>query len=185
MRLHFLRIQLSSLDPSFDAANTVVFTQFEIGYSLFASVIPVMKPFLASHEGPPQKPEYTGDGDNYKLSSLARIDRSMNNDEYEGIVRDGNYDGLGNDTKIGGPRNKLKLRPEHTSYQVKATRNKLDGDAGSMDSGDSQLMIIKKNVGYTVKYDDGEQSNSDRAGRRLSEHEKWNNGQQIFSCSCT
>ncbi|PVH79463.1 hypothetical protein DL98DRAFT_378712, partial [Cadophora sp. DSE1049] len=68
VRLYYLQIQLDSADPSFDAANTVALTQFEMGYGIFACIIPVMKPFLASHEGPLPNEGYTGD--NYNLSAF-------------------------------------------------------------------------------------------------------------------
>lgn len=70
------------------------------------------------------------------------------------MIRDGRHDGLGNNTKVGGPQKKLKLRPEHANYRTGATAAAWDvhnDDAGSMHSGDSRLMIIKKSVGFTVK----------------------------------
>ncbi|KAH7407232.1 hypothetical protein BKA64DRAFT_666141 [Cadophora sp. MPI-SDFR-AT-0126] len=166
VRLHYLHIQLDSTDPSFDAANTVALTQFELGYGIFACIIPVMKPFLASHEGPLPNEGYTGD--NYNLSTFGGGKSNAKNSQFdssqEGTLKDGNYNTLGSQTDVGGSTKRLKLRPEHTSYQAGASRHDKQHDTRSLDSSDSQLMIIQKNVDFTVQYD-STPSTADKVGK--------------------
>ncbi|KAK0100697.1 hypothetical protein ONS95_007149 [Cadophora gregata] len=166
LRLYYLQIQLSSDNPSFDAANSVALTQLEMGYGIFACIMPVMKPFLASHEGPLPNRAYTGE--TYNLSTFgggkSKLKNSQRDASREGTLQDGNYNTLGSQPYLGMPTKRLRLRPEQISYQVGAARHEGQHDRPSLDSGDSQLMIIKKHVDFTVQYDTNPSRSTDRSG---------------------
>lgn len=62
----------------------------------------------------------------------------------------------GIDARYLSPGKKIlgKLRPEETVYEAKVTHNRGEElRRGSIDSGNSQRMIIKKGVEWSVDYD--------------------------------
>jgi hypothetical protein len=152
--LYYLNKALDSDDPTYYGAAAASCTQIEIGYSIMASIVPCLKTFMAPYERPdPNASHYhnSGNGTNYKLSSMAsrsENDHAASNTSVERTLQaDGQY--LGTGKRLLG-----KLRPEQTVYEARVTHNR-SGEARrtSVDSGNSQRMIIKKGVEWSVDYD--------------------------------
>ncbi|RDW88000.1 hypothetical protein BP6252_00032 [Coleophoma cylindrospora] len=164
-RLRSLSQTLYSSDPTFTGAMTSCITSFEIGYSIFASIIPCLKPFMTAYEGPQEvdtsKNNYDISNNSYKLSSMSRkrndtADGGINVQTVDGIVRGGEEVEVGGDNGLGGIGKKLKLRPDKgTEYQAKVNckgRSSEKDENGSFDSGESTRMIIQKNIEWSVDY---------------------------------
>jgi hypothetical protein len=138
-----------------------------------ASIVPCLKTFMAPYERPdPNASHYhnSGNGTNYKLSSMASQYENDHAASNTSVERDSQYRGGAGKRTLG------KLRPEQTVYEARVTHNS-SGEAlrGSMDSGNSQRMIIKKGVEWSVDYDtrnitpQGKEEESPYAGRKGEE----------------
>lgn len=154
-----------SANPTLVGAYTVVCAQLELGYGLMSSSVPCLKPFMSAFEGPlrpPQKssnPQSSGDypfttygsGTNKRLRSAS-------------------------DHRIGGSAvaalssgDERGLRPDAGMYQATISHRDqgqedgaaTGGEEGSIDSGDSRQliikkdMVIKKEVKWSVEREDG------------------------------
>jgi hypothetical protein len=151
IRLHYLNYEFISDDPTYYGAAAASCTQLEIGYSIMASIVPCLKTFMAAYERPnPNASHYhnSGNGTNYKLSSMASRSENDPNASNKSVERDLQYTGGAGKRILG------KLRPEQTVYEARVTHSRI-GEArrGSVDSGNSQRMIIKKGVEWSVDYD--------------------------------
>lgn len=140
-------------------SRVVSMTQLAIGYSVAASIVPYLKPFMMAYERPETSRDYSyplsGSNKSYQLSALqsknsksgtASVTDALEDDGElrEGKRRSGGYlrAGLG------------KLRPDQTNYQAKATHDGIQQERTSDDrSDDSQIMIIKKGVEWSVQYE--------------------------------
>ncbi|EAS35094.3 uncharacterized protein CIMG_00448 [Coccidioides immitis RS] len=60
LRLHYLRQQFYSTDPTYDGTYTTICAQIQLGYLLVANTIPCLKPFIAAYEGSDAKPTFRG-----------------------------------------------------------------------------------------------------------------------------
>jgi len=164
LRLYYLHIQIHSANPTFSAAATVSCTQFEIGFSILASIIPCLKPFMAPYEGPSPNTHsaYGYRGGNYKLSSIASFTAGNNNNNNNNNTTSSSTGKQGPKVNVhklaedGLGQGTMKLRPEEMAYEAKAEYKEREenSDGGrSIDSGNSRRMIIKKNVEWSVDYD--------------------------------
>ncbi|KMP00311.1 hypothetical protein CIHG_02283 [Coccidioides immitis H538.4] len=63
LRLHYLRQQFYSTDPTYDGTYTTICAQIQLGYLLVANTIPCLKPFIAAYEGSDAKPTFRGYSD--------------------------------------------------------------------------------------------------------------------------
>ena len=139
-----------STDPTLVAAYTVLCAQLELGYGLMASSVPCLKPFMSAFEGPfrpPQKssnPQSSGDYPftTYGSGHSKRL-RSASDHRIGGSA----VAGLSSADERG-------LRPDGGMYQATVShRNqgpeetaREGGGGGSIDSGDSRQLIIKKDM---------------------------------------
>jgi len=149
-RLHYLSEALDSSDPTLEAVYTVMCKQIEIAYAIVAATIPCLRPFMtatATHYGAPAEGHKTklgtSKGSGYgrtptKLTSFTSKLRSR-------ALPEKNTDSLppstGADDVFG----------RQDRYRTAVSSTPRDQDAGSMESGDSQQMIILKNVTYTIE----------------------------------
>lgn len=113
-----------------------------------------MMPYDRQVDGPTQYRNYAyGNGTSHKLSSLA------SNSREEGIAGVESTDQSQAEAGIGrlGAKFIGKLRPEQTIYEARVVTRQEQrvgmGDRKSIDSGNSQRMIIKKGVEWSVDYD--------------------------------
>jgi hypothetical protein len=119
-----------------------------------ASIMPCLKTFMTAYERPdPNASQYyhnSGNGTNYKLSSMASRSENDQAASKTSVERDAQYaSGVG-----AGKRTLGKLRPEQTVYEARVTHSDTGEERrGSVDSGNSQRMIIKKGVEWSVDYD--------------------------------
>lgn len=136
------------------ASNAVSCTQFEIGYSIMASIVPCLKTFMKPYErqfnGAAQYRNYaydTGTGTSLKLSSLRSISRGDAAAGGTAAQRE-NKGRLG--AKFMG-----KLRPEQMISEEKVVTRSERAVLGrkSAESESSRGMIIKKGVEWSVAYD--------------------------------
>jgi hypothetical protein len=145
---------LNSDDPTYYGAAAASCTEIEIGYSIMASIVPCLKTFMAPYERPDPNASYyhnSGNGTNYKLSSMAS---RSENDHAASNVSINRSPATDQQYLTTGKRMLGKLRPEQTVYEARVTHNH-SGEVrrGSVDSGNSQRMIIKKGVEWSVDYD--------------------------------
>jgi len=116
-----------------------------------ASIVPCLKTFMAAYERPdPNASHYhnSGSGTNYKLSSMASRSENDHVASNTSVERDLQNAGAAGKRFLG------KLRPEQTVYEARVTHNRSEeARRGSVDSGNSQRMIIKKGVEWSVDYD--------------------------------
>jgi hypothetical protein len=146
-------------------------TQLALGYTIIATVIPYLKPFMMAYEPPtPSRGSYypSSSGTRFKLSNLTSRSSgttsaavaSMNNED-DGTFRENNRPHAHQRSPQGERRNRPtlrvgRLRPDQTRYEVTASAT----DPGRQEnsdhaSDDSEQMIIKKGVEWSVKYNDG------------------------------
>lgn len=152
--------------PTLAGAYTVVCAQLELGYGLMASSVPCLKPFMSAFEGPfrpPQKssnPQSSGDYPftTYGSGHSKRL-RSVSNHR------------IGGSAGVGlSSADERGLRPDGGGmYQATVSHRDQgpeDGagggvEVGSIDSGDSRQliikkdMVIKKEVKWSVEREDG------------------------------
>jgi hypothetical protein len=132
-----------------------------------------LKPFIMAYERPtPSRPSYnpsSSGGTRFKLSNLTSKSSQTTNValattdvEDDGTVRENRFPNpnLGRPENGGRKRSALRLgrlRPEQTGYEATASATGARGQEGSeRGSNDSEQMIIKKGVEWSVKYDNDE-----------------------------
>lgn len=156
-------------------------TQLSLGYTILATVVPYLKPFMMAYE-PQASSSYPSSGASggtrFKLSKLAT--RSLDTASAAALApsrdielenENGNANGDGEGEEVVGthlvkrpPRvewrrrsaRKLgKLRPEGAGYQVSAQATEGGEREGSEREGsdDSERMIITKGVEWSVEYE--------------------------------
>ncbi|MCJ1269405.1 hypothetical protein MMC22_009297 [Lobaria immixta] len=156
IRLHYLSIQLLSSDPTFSAVLASIWMQVHEDYIIIASTIPCLKPFMvACNTGWGHAAPHTGEGSmgarggSYALNSinksgarntLTSFPQPDSSDKHP--LRRVHGDTT---TVVGGkPRVLMDHQPDPSP----------DETSHSIASNDSQQMIIRREVGWTVTYDD-------------------------------
>ncbi|MCJ1469213.1 hypothetical protein MMC07_007846 [Pseudocyphellaria aurata] len=156
VRLHYLNIQLLSSDPTFNAVLASIWLQVHEDYVIISSTVPCLKPFMiACNTGWGHAAPHTGEGSmvpksgSYALNSINKSgvlntltsfpqpDRSDQRPLHRGqgeVI-----------TVVGGVSRRVNdhqsdPNPDETSHSIA--------------SNDSQQMIIRREVGWTVTYDD-------------------------------
>ncbi|MCJ1311736.1 hypothetical protein MMC25_005409 [Agyrium rufum] len=146
MRLRFLQIQIPSMDPTFAGALTAVWTQIELNYSIMASTLPCLGPFITpfSSSYRPSRPGNTSSqrsaGEDFSMHhnlSRTRSEQKVDKDQVHASARE-----ITN-------ANHSSLRPEQLRHEVKVTHGQ-KVDQASVKSDDSRQMIIKKNIEFSV-----------------------------------
>lgn len=177
LRLYYLKIELASSDPTFNAVLTSIWTQVHEDYIIIATTIPCLKPFMvACNTGWGHAAPHTGDGSklphsgSYGLVSLTNGGKSNAAGKNSTLVSSVGIPNMQKTTtnSVGGaPHPHLG----HHHHQHHNNNNKsgavvgihtrqsseqapVDEAAMSIASNDSQQMIIRREVGYSVTYDD-------------------------------
>ena len=143
-----------------------------------ASIIPCLKTFVMPYDRqidqPTQYRNYAyGNGGSHKLSSLASASG-------EGAIVEPTDQGQA-EAGIGrlGAKFMGKLRPDQTNYEARVVTRpeRSSTERKSVDSGNSQRMIIKKGVEWSVDYDGrnsspGSKEEDFQTIRELNTHER-------------
>ncbi|PVI01607.1 hypothetical protein DM02DRAFT_341538 [Periconia macrospinosa] len=156
-------------------SRVVSTTQLSVGYTILATVVPYLKPFMMAYERP--KTSYSSNypsstGTRFKLSNLDKNSqtasaalRTMDQEDEGALIEDPPVTLHHNIPQVKKRRRSAvrmgKLRPERTKYEVSASA----AESGSHErsehgSEDSEQMIITKGVEWSVKY-----HSDDRAAR--------------------
>ncbi|KAF2470505.1 uncharacterized protein BDR25DRAFT_262441 [Lindgomyces ingoldianus] len=167
-RLVFLNRPFEPATSHLWDSRVVSATQLAIGYSIIASIIPYLKPFMMAYERPEtsRASHYpsgrSGGSSNFKLSALTSKSSgtatttlaTVDIEDDPGFLKENRSPG-----DNGRRRSTLRLgrlRPEITGYEARASAvdNKEEKDRKSdQASDDSQMMIIKKGVEWSVQFD--------------------------------
>ena len=169
LRLYYLKIELASSDPTFNAVLTSIWTQVHEDYIIIATTIPCLKPFMvACNTGWGHAAPHTGDGSklphsgSYGLVSLTNGGKPSAGKNSTLVSSVGIPNTQNTSNSVGGAPN-LHLDSHHknnTSGAVgiharqSSEQAPIDEAAMSIASNDSQQMIIRREVGYSVTYDD-------------------------------
>ncbi|CAI6335550.1 unnamed protein product [Periconia digitata] len=178
IRLAFLQYPFEPSTSHIWHSRVVTVTQLSIGYTITASVIPYLKPFMMAYD-PPTKTQassyqLSSSGTRVKLSNLASQHSAT-----LATIDDGKDDGELRENRSRSVRqNKPKaerrrrstpklgrLRPGQNGYEVSASATEQrEQDRHEHESDDSEQMIIKKGVEWSVTY----QSNGRKSRERRS-----------------
>ncbi|KAB8292434.1 hypothetical protein EYC80_008160 [Monilinia laxa] len=148
-------------NPSILEDKFIIWTQTELNYSVISAIIPSLRPFvknLSTNYGQELggRSGYTlEDSQNYQLSNLGSVARKENSPQEARIRDDVNPDDYkfrvwGNQDRQGASAKKNKTLGEGCS-RFRKTAVDEGVDSFSVDSGDSQRMIIQKDITWTVK----------------------------------
>ena len=150
--LHYVLSGTASNDPTLRATTFVICKQVELAYAIIAANIPVLRPFIiatttnygAPAEGPKSQYGTNNSGSKtFSLKNLSRQTKSNNNSHNRSRAE---YE----DQYVKDDQILLRNNPVHTN--ISGGRRQ---DAGSMGSNDSEQMIIRKDVQYSIAYDQG------------------------------
>ncbi|KAI9701000.1 MAG: hypothetical protein M1836_001668 [Candelina mexicana] len=167
IRLRYLVPTLNSSDYTFDSVYGLVCTQIELHYSLMAATIPCMKPFVKAFNtgylGTAARQTNYGYG--YGTGTFGNSDDKTNHGRSFALqsMRSRSAD----ERKHVEPQHqksthnlKLKekeLRPDMADSTVYVEHNQVQEESGSVTSHGSDQMIIRRTVGWDIRYDDEEQ----------------------------
>ncbi|KXL42396.1 hypothetical protein M433DRAFT_358504 [Acidomyces richmondensis BFW] len=156
IRVHYVDNVLSSSNPTLVGAVAGVLMQLELYYSLMSATIPCLRPFLANFStnygamggetviGGSQigttKRDPKGSKGSFVLSSVSNHELSTRGKEKTISDSDGSM-------------NEQIFRPDRGQTNARCTHNSQAVDASSIGSNESQKMIIKKQVEYSVESD--------------------------------
>jgi hypothetical protein len=158
------------------SARIISVTQIAIGVSIASSIVPYLKPFMMAYEQPTSSsyPNRSGRSDGssrFKLSALtskASTTATQTQTQTQDVEDDGELRDAAGRVRRKPVLKVGRLRPEQTRYSAKASaapapeRSDADQDKKSdHDSEDSTIMIIKKGVEWSVRYD--QESKQERA----------------------
>lgn len=147
VHLYYLHMEIVSGNPTLTGSYTVVCAQLELGYGIMASSIPCLKPFMSAYEGPLRPPRkssgHQSSGD-YPFTTYGS-GHSKRLRSTEAGLSTGGSGVVGAHGMVADERS---LRPEQTVYQATVSHRDPTAEegAGSIDSGDSRQMIIRKDL---------------------------------------
>lgn len=143
----------------------IIWTQAELDYSIISATIPILRPFmqnLNSQFGGMGKTSNGygygyehGSNRGYQLSNMQSSSKSKTRNEVDpkstgGLdpqPHDYNYEIWANNENQGQVPQERKMERRTPS------KDEINGDATSVDSNDSQRLIIRKDVTFQVRYD--------------------------------
>jgi len=164
IRVHYVEEVTASSNPTLVGAIAGVLMQLELFYSLMSATIPCLRPFLANFStnygamggetviGGSQigtsKRDPKGSKGSFVLSSVSNHELSTRGREKPISDSDGSM-------------NEGMFRPDMGQTNARCMRSTPAVDASSIGSNESQKMIIKKQVEYSVE------SDGSRAGSKI------------------
>lgn len=157
-------------DPTIREDTFIIWTQTELNYSIISATIPILRPFmnsLNSQFGGMGK-GFNGYGygygyskedsskDGYKLSSLKAANKRTSRIETQEPRTTAALDPNGHDYnfEIWAPNDESAQGTGSKKVEnAQVLKDEHNADATSVDSNDSQRLIIKKDVTFQVRYD--------------------------------
>lgn len=148
IRLHKLKLAFYSDDSTLLGAFVTVWTQIELDYSIMAGTLPCLGPFMTpfSTSYQTRTPQILSErsAENYKLHSMSVASDHRPDDK--SAVHTSVRECLRTDKRI--------LRPDQFSHAATITHGPgLKNDQQSMESMDSQQMIIRKDIEWSIARD--------------------------------
>ena len=148
IRLHYLNIALYSDDPTLLGVFVAVWTQIELDYSIMAGTLPCLGPFMTpfSTSYQTRTPQVLSQrsAENYKLHSMSLSSDHRPDDKstVHTFVRECPQI----DERI--------MRPDQFSHATTVSHGPgLKNDQQSIESMDSQQMIIRKDIEWSIARD--------------------------------
>ncbi|OCK77180.1 hypothetical protein K432DRAFT_127387 [Lepidopterella palustris CBS 459.81] len=153
VRLYYLRLTLTSSNPSLSAASSAVATQWQLGYSIMAITISGLGPFLrpfgksystsnrqsSSFAGDPSTQHSSKSHNAFQLTSMQSASRS------------GEQTPAGQAARVD-ILDERALRPDGFSRRA-IVEGGVEEDRVSVSSNDSKRLIITKKTGWCVEHD--------------------------------
>jgi hypothetical protein len=153
-------------DPTIREDLFIVWTQTELVYSIISATIPILRPFMQNLNsqfggmGKTSSGYGSGYGHSsqrgYQLSHMKSADHSKARNEIDPTTSTGALDPQPHDYNYEiWSNNELQCQPpvERKLEGRTQSKDEIHGDATSVDSNDSQRLIIRKDVTFQVRYD--------------------------------
>lgn len=137
-RLHYLRIQLNSDDPTYDGLYASIWTQVEMTYGILSATIPCSRSFMSATST--QVPIETKKSRNTKYG-MGRSKNSITLSSLSDRIKTKRIAPVSSDSIHAYPKS------EHITSIA-------PGDEHSMASNESSRGIIRKDVEWTVNYEE-------------------------------
>jgi len=158
VRLHYLKIAVSSPNITLNLVNTSIWSQIELNYSVVACTTFCLKPFVlavSTNYGTAGSGALEASG---MRSSLPKSGYSFDPQRSKGSFALQSMTNSIRDLKISKPvaadgtkLNSVMFRGDKVDNTTTVTLDRNRG-ANSIGSDDSTKLIIKKDVGYTIEY---------------------------------
>lgn len=153
-------------DPTIREDLYIVWTQTELSYSIISATIPILRPFMQNLNSQFGGMGKTSSGygygyghssqRGYQLSNMKSADRSKVGNEPEPTTSTGALDPQPHDYNYeiwSHNGNQQQPPAENKSERRTPSKDETNGDATSVESNDSQRLIIRKDVTFQVRYD--------------------------------
>jgi hypothetical protein len=144
----------------------IVWTQTELDYSIISATIPILRPFMQNLNSQFGGMGKTSNGygygyehsshRGYQLSNMKSADKSRSGNEVEPGKSTGALDPQPHDYNYeiwANTQNQGELPAERKTERRNPSKDEANGDTTSVDSNDSQRLIIRKDVTFQVRYD--------------------------------
>ncbi|KAI9849608.1 MAG: hypothetical protein M1837_002733 [Sclerophora amabilis] len=151
-RLYYLKSMINSSNPTLAGASVVLCTQVELNYSLIASSVSCLGPFLSPfstsyHESRAENSSGQRSGASYILESVSRSGKPVKSIEK---IRNTTREIPSGDKQI--PQTNHPSHATTISHSINANH-----DHHSLNSNDSKRMIIQKKMTWSVEHDENSQ----------------------------
>jgi len=145
----------------------IVWTQAELNYSIISATIPILRPFMQNLNSQFGGMGTTSSGygygyengsnRGYQLSDMQSAGKSKVRNEVDPTKSTGGLDPQPHDYNYeiwSNNESQAQVPPETKTEQHRThSKDETNGDATSVDSNDSQRLIIRKDVTFQVRYD--------------------------------
>ncbi|KAK6434708.1 hypothetical protein LTR95_009104 [Oleoguttula sp. CCFEE 5521] len=143
------------LDPTLLEAQFIAWTSAELNYSIISATIPILRPFIATLSTTyGVQAGFTGDAYGSSWSGAKGSSSAARGDASRSIPMSSlNRSRIGQNTTrswLEGDKEGAGTSTAHAEHQTYGPRHKDVGDATSVESDDSQRMIIRKDVSWNV-----------------------------------
>lgn len=132
--------------------------QIQIGYSIMSSILPYLKNFMAAFDQHPWQHESQELTPQSKKPQHPLTAKSLNRTKYETEWTKETFSPVLSFTRMHSPSKNMRLNTTPTVYEahvispVEPTRPE-SNEISTINDGDSQKMIIKKGIEWSVDYD--------------------------------
>jgi len=169
VRLYYLNLTIYSTDPTLQAAFSVIWTQIELDYSILASAISCLGPFISPFTRETNS-NYQDTRHAHKFSTQRSITdkdfslSSIANRGHQNRVPATTSEGMHDSVQRSQTAERPLFRNDHQySHTTTVSHNpNSNGRQRSFDSSESRRMIIRKEVEWSVERDNSAGGDDDR-----------------------